>query len=69
MDDILKASVTDPRGERQLQDVAAQDLSALSVKDLEQRIEILRMAIESCEKELSHRDGAVSAAEALFKKP
>mgnify|MGYP000200477794 CR=1 FL=1 len=68
MDEILKASVTDPRGERQLEDVVNQDLGPLSVRDLEHRISLLRSAVERAEKELSARDGAVSAAEALFRK-
>ena len=68
MDDILNSSVTDPRGERQLDEVAAQDLSALSVEDLKARIDTLRGAIERAERELAQRGGAVSAAEALFRK-
>ncbi|GGC97488.1 DUF1192 domain-containing protein [Aquisalinus flavus] len=68
MDDILTSSVTDPRGERQLHEVAGQDLAALSVEDLKTRIAILRGAIERAEQEMSERGGAVSAAEALFRK-
>ena len=68
MTDILTESETDPRGERRLEDVASQDLTALSVSDLTQRIEVLKGAIARCEKELAERDGAVSAAEALFRK-
>lgn len=67
MDDILKPSVTDPRGERQLREVADQDLATLSAADLKQRIDVLREAIARCEDELASRDGAISAAEALFK--
>ena len=68
MSDILDSSVTDPRGERGLEAVAGQDLAVLSVTDLKQRIEILRLAIERAEAELATRGDAVSAAEALFRK-
>ena len=67
MDDILNASVNDPRGEGLLTDLVSQDLSALSVADLDKRIESLREEIARCEKAREKREGANAAAEALFK--
>ncbi|MCI5044583.1 MAG: DUF1192 domain-containing protein [Aquisalinus sp.] len=67
MDDVLKASVTDPRGERLIDELTGQDLSALSVSELGERIELLKGEISRCEAALEKRQGATAAAEALFK--
>lgn len=67
MDDILKASVADPRGEKMLAELAAQDLSVLSVADLEERLSALKAEIARCEEAKNSRAGATAAAEALFK--
>lgn len=66
MDEILKSSVTDPRGERMVADLMAQDLAALSVIDLTERIKNLKSEITRCEAALGKRKGATDAAEALF---
>lgn len=66
-DDILNRSVADPRGESLLAELAAQDISALSAADLEQRLAALRAEISRTETALSSRAGATAAAEALFK--
>ena len=67
MDDVLKSSVTDPRGERLLDELTSQDLSALSVADLQERIARLKGEIDRSEGALDKRQGATAAAEALFK--
>ena len=67
MEDILKASVTDPRGERLLAELAAQDLSTLSAADLSERIAALKAEITRCEAAQAKQAGATAAAEALFK--
>ncbi len=67
MEDILKPSVNDPRGERLIADILAQDLTALSVDDLQDRITSLKTAIHLAEQALDNRQGASAAAEALFK--
>ena len=67
MDDILNSSVTDPRGEKLLAELEAQELSNLSKEDLEERITRLRAEISRAEKALEGKKGASDAAEALFK--
>ncbi len=67
MDDILKSSVTDPRGEKLLSELTTQDLTALSADDLSERIHQLQSEIKRCEQALAKRQNASAAAEALFK--
>ncbi len=67
MDEILKPSVTDPRGEGVLIELSTQDLAALSVDDLVERVSRLKDEIARCETALDKRHGANDAAEALFK--
>lgn len=67
MDEVLKSSVTDPRGEKMLEALGAQELSALSAADLSDRIASLEIEIARCKKALEGRQGATAAAEALFK--
>ena len=67
MDEVLKSSVTDPRGENLLAELTSQDLSALSAADLKQRITSLETEIDRCKAALGSREGATAAAEALFK--
>ncbi len=66
-DDILTAGITDPRGERLLDAMKKQDLSILSVSDLEHRIAALKQEITRAEGALGQKAGANAAAEALFK--
>lgn len=47
--------------------IGKHDLYALSISDLEQRIESLRTEIARCEAAMAHRGGARSEADKLFK--
>jgi len=47
--------------------LAKQDLSEMSVTDLEERIASMELEVARCKKEISARDTSLSAAEALFK--
>ena len=50
-----------------LKKIGKQDISAMSVGDLKERIEALRGEIERCEQAIAARDTTRSAAEKLFK--
>lgn len=47
--------------------LAKQDLYALSIGDLEERIASLKAEIERCEKAMADRGGAKAAADKLFR--
>ena len=67
-DEILTNDVTDPRGEKFIDALAAQDLTLLSADDLRQRLVSLQAEVSRTEAGLGTRAGANVAAEALFKK-
>lgn len=50
-----------------LKSISRQDLYALSIGDLEERIAMLKAEIARCEKALADRDSTRAAAEKLFK--
>ena len=56
-----------PKPDLQLAGLMMQDISALSVSDLEERIERLRGEIERCEDALDARRSVRNAAESVFK--
>ncbi len=67
MSDILSRSITDPHGDKLLEEMAKQDLSNLSQDELAGRIESLKAEISRIEAEQAKRGSVNAAAEALFK--
>ena len=68
MSEILSRSITDPRGDKLLDEMVTQDLSLLSVDDMKARVEVLRAEIARVEAAMDKRGSVAAAAEALFKK-
>jgi uncharacterized small protein (DUF1192 family) len=67
MSDILSRSITDPHGDKLLEEMAKQDLSNLSRDELARRIESLKQEISRIEAEQEKRGSVTADAEALFK--